>query len=168
MEKQEQDYDPHPGVLTLEKKTLSSIRFYPETLPEFEHEPTKERFEIIETSNSGKAVVSKTHFYPNDVVAVFTGFLLKEITLFTLQIKPGLHIHDPFFMGRILHSCSPNTSCDMENLVFTATKEIMPGDIITMDYEEVEDALYRPFECSCGSENCRGIIRGKLYREEYS
>jgi len=138
------------------------MRFYPNSLPAFALEPTSDKFAIESVCDKrGEGVISLTHFEPGDIVFAFTGFLVMRVTLYTLQVSKGVHLHDPYFMGKILHACAPNTSCDMEKQVFIAAKEIKPRDILTMDYETVEDELYRPFYCECGSPNCKGLIQGK-------
>lgn len=141
----------------------TEMRFYPDSFPQFDYEPTTDRFAIQRIGDSvGEGIVSLVHFNPGDIVFRFTGFLLNEMTLFTLQYGSSLHIHDPYFMGKTLHSCDPNLSCDMSKREFTAVREINPGDLLTMDYEQTEDALFRGFECGCGSSSCRGLILGRL------
>lgn len=136
-------------------------RFYPKYVPEFPYEPDVNSFSISLISRDvGSGVVSKKVFSPGEIVFGFTGFVLDTITQFSLRAPNGQHIHDPFFMGKILHSCDPNTSCNMADRIFTARKEILPGDLITMDYEETETVLFKPFQCRCGESNCRGLISG--------
>lgn len=138
------------------------MRFYPDSYPQFEYEPTKDRFEIRKIGdNVGEGVVALVPLQPGEIAFRFAGVLLNDITLFTLQYAPGLHLHDPFFMGKILHSCAPNLSCDMTKREFTVVRPIMPGDLLTMDYEETEDVLFRPFMCGCGAASCRGLIQGR-------
>jgi hypothetical protein len=48
----------------------------------------------------------------------------------------------------------------MENLLVYAIKPIQSGDYLYMDYAQTEDVLYKQFECSCASSNCRGWITG--------
>ncbi|HPS56750.1 MAG TPA: SET domain-containing protein-lysine N-methyltransferase [Spirochaetota bacterium] len=142
-------------------------RFYPDFYPRFMHEPTKEKFSIIKTDDVGEGIISQASFMPGDIVFKFAGVLLSEVTLFTLQLKEGNHLHDPFFMGKVLHSCDPNMSCDMETQTFTAVKEIKPGDFLTMDYETTEEELFRSFECRCGAPNCKKLIMGKKFRLQH-
>jgi hypothetical protein len=82
-------------------------------------------------------------------------------SIHTLQKKQGAYIEAPYFMRKILHRCDPNTTVDMEEQVFWASKDIRPGDLIMMDYESTEDKLYRSFHCQCGSRNCRKLILGR-------
>ncbi|MCU0849132.1 MAG: SET domain-containing protein-lysine N-methyltransferase [Spirochaetes bacterium] len=142
-------------------------RFYPEFYPRFPYEPTKERFDIIKTDDVGEGIISLAVFRPGETVFRFAGILMDEMTLFTLQLQPGHHLHDPFFMGKVLHSCEPNMACDMASQTFTAVREIKPGDFLTMDYETTEDQLFRSFECHCGSPNCRKFIMGRKSRIQH-
>lgn len=139
----------------------ASQRFYPDTIPPYLFEPTHEKFDILNTADGrGEAVVSLAHFEPGETLFIFSGVVVPEITLFTLQLSETAHVHDPFFMGKVLHSCSPNARVVMTERRFIAVNYIAPGDCITMDYNSTEDRLFRGFECRCGSPNCQGTIRG--------
>lgn len=144
-----------------EASTLT-MRFYPDCLPPFANEPTRERFCIDRVGDSvGEGVRTLVDFEAGDVLFAFTGFYTSEISQFSLQYREGLHLHDPYFMGKVLHSCDANASCDMERRVFTALRPIKAGEFITMDYAETEDVLFRTFPCECGAANCRGIVKGR-------
>ena len=136
------------------------MRFYPEKWLPIKDEATKDRFEIVETDEKGKGLKTKVSFSEGDLVFAFTGVAINWRTLFTLQAKPFLHIEDPYVMGRVLHSCNPNMSCDMETLKFYAKRNIEAGEFLTMDYDTTEEKLFQEFECNCGSENCRGTVTG--------
>ncbi|MCA8928550.1 MAG: SET domain-containing protein-lysine N-methyltransferase [Alphaproteobacteria bacterium] len=142
-------------------------RFYPDAVPEFPHEPTRERFAIQSIGRGmGEGVVALTPFHAGEIVFRFTGFFCSDITLFTLQVEPGVYLHDPYFMGKILHRCDPNCDVDMVTRTFTARRRILPGDWVTMNYEQTEDRLFRPFTCHCGERPCEGTlpheIKGRL------
>lgn len=143
-------------------------RFYPDYVPEFSHEPKPSKFEIVQIGdNIGVGVMSKATFFPGEIVFGFTGFVIDSITQYSLTDPRGGHVHDPFFMGRVLHSCDPNTDCDMIRRVFIARKKIRPGELVTMDYEQTEPVLFKPFTCQCGSPKCRKLIQGsEMIREE--
>ena len=119
---------------------------------------TTSDFEILISSKIGKHVVSKRNFKKGELVFIFSGQLLNKITLRSLKITDNLHIHDPYFMGYIAHSCDPNCSVEIDTLSFYCRKDISSGDIVTMDYKETESTLFRSFNCSCGSKNCKGQI----------
>jgi len=154
--------------------TDQALRFYPESMPVFAHEPTRESFAIRPISDDcGEGVVALRPFRKGEVVFAFSGFYMSEITLFTLQVKPGLYLHDPFFMGKILHRCDPNCDVDMNRRTFTARRDIEPGEWVTMNYEQTEDRLFRPFICNCGVRPCEGlepsrVIRGRKVRDAKS
>ena len=65
----------------------------------------------------------------------------------------------------INHSCDPNAWLDGLNL--TARHKIAPGEQITMDYATFCNESLEEFTCSCGSPDCRGIIRGTDYRKPF-
>lgn len=145
----------------------NSNRFYPEQMPLIPHEPTRDRFNISFIHNGvGEGVTSLVSFEPGDVVFGISGFFSTEVTLFSLQIAPGLHLHDPYFYGKLLHSCDPNTYVDLKKRIFIALKPIAPGDFVTLDYMRTEDYLFRTFPCGCGAANCRGYVSGRKQTHE--
>lgn len=54
------------------------------------------------------------------------------------------------------HSCSPNTIYFGLNVI--AGRDIEKDEELTLDYASFLDDQMEPFECSCGSPNCRGLI----------
>jgi len=56
------------------------------------------------------------------------------------------------------HSCDANTR--MAGLNMIATREIATGEELTLDYGLFLDKEMEPFQCQCGSAQCRGIIKG--------
>ncbi|MCB1645728.1 MAG: hypothetical protein KDI36_09755 [Pseudomonadales bacterium] len=139
-------------------------RFYPDTIPPFEYEPTRDRFSIPADPRFGEGVVSLVPFSKGDIVFAFTGFFSAQVTQFSLQVRKDLHLHDPYFYGKILHSCQPNTRVYPGKRQFIAVRSIEPGQYVTMDYAQTEDFLFRTFECGCGSRRCRGFVTGKKQR----
>ena len=91
----------------------------------------------------------------------FAGTFLTHQTLFSLQVEDGLYIEDPVVMGKVLHNCEPNMICNMNDFTFIASRDIIAGEWLTMDYETTEDILWRNFECCCGTRSCRGLIKGR-------
>jgi len=122
---------------------------------------TTERGLLISTDDGkGEGLQAVAGFRAGEIVFTFTGSVVNEQTLYTLQIEPGKYLSDPLVMGKVLHSCAPNMHCDMRTLTFTAVRDIAPGEMLTMDYESTEDELFRQFFCGCGAASCRGWIRG--------
>jgi D-alanine-D-alanine ligase len=67
---------------------------------------------------------------------------------------------DPMQWAPQNHSCSPNTLFDGLNVV--AKRDIERNEELTIDYTMILDETATPFECRCGSANCRRTIRGSL------
>ncbi len=57
------------------------------------------------------------------------------------------------------HCCQPNTKYDGLNVA--ATVQINAGEELTLDYASFLDENMEPFQCNCGSINCRGLITGR-------
>ena len=124
--------------------------------------PNASDFEIVyKDETSGNGVICYRPFKRGQIIARMKGEIINEIRQHTLQITPDKHLFDPFFSGYFLHSCSPNISLDMKNMIVTALQDIPAYSYLYMDYAETEDHLYRQFPCSCGASNCRGWIGGR-------
>lgn len=57
------------------------------------------------------------------------------------------------------HACDPNTRYDGLDVV--AVRAIAAGEELTIDYGELNGPDAEPFECRCGSPQCRGHIVGR-------
>jgi D-alanine-D-alanine ligase len=56
------------------------------------------------------------------------------------------------------HSCNANTQYVGLNVV--AKKVIETGSELTLNYNDFLDTSMEPFSCTCGNENCIGLIKG--------
>lgn len=130
-------------------------------VPDLEQAQEKDFEIVIKDEQSGYGVLSYRGYNRGDLIAEMRGEIIAEIRQHTLQIKPGVHLHDLEFSGYLLHSCSPNVRLDMKNLRAYAKRRIRPNEFLYMDYAQTEDYLFRQFPCSCGAKNCRGWITGK-------
>jgi len=65
---------------------------------------------------------------------------------------------DPLQWAPQNHSCDPNTYFDGLNVVTICP--VGRGEELTLDYATLLDKTAEPFECHCGSDNCRGVIKG--------
>jgi D-alanine-D-alanine ligase len=63
------------------------------------------------------------------------------------------------------HSCDP--SAWLEGLDVVARRRLEPGQEITLDYATFYNERMPAFQCHCGSEACRGIVRGTDYLEPF-
>ena len=96
-----------------------------------------------------------------EVIHRFTGVLTPELLQHSLQVSPGLHISETKIIGFLSHSCAPDCRLDMDRSELVALRDIRPGDLLTIDYAETEDVLYRQFACHCGAATCRHWITGR-------
>lgn len=88
----------------------------------------------------------------------------------------GTQIDDNFFIvpstreeiestGTINHSCNPNTG--FKNQVqLVATREIEPGEELTLDYAYCETSHNMDFKCECGDELCRGRVTNNDWQDK--
>ena len=97
----------------------------------------------------------------DEVIHHFTGVLTPELLQHSLQVSPGLHISQTQIIGFLSHSCAPDCRLDMDGSELVALRDIRPGDLLTIDYAETEDVLYRQFVCHCGAPACRHWITGR-------
>lgn len=135
---------------------------YPHSYGKNPFYPKSSDFSVVKKdSQSGMGVISHKYFKPHELLAHVSGEIVSTIGQHTLQISPEKHMYDPYFTGYLLHSCSPNVSLDMVKLTLTAITEIQMNSFLFMDYAETEDKLFKQFLCSCGAQNCRGIITGR-------
>lgn len=68
--------------------------------------------------------------------------------------------YDPAGWAPQNHSCNPNTFYTGLNVI--ATRKILKGEELTLDYASFLDENMEPFNCRCGSAICRGFITGSI------
>lgn len=137
------------------------MRFYPDSFPEYWMEPSKKDFDIVDISHTvGVGVKALRSFKKGQELFRFTGTLSSKVTQYSLTISNGMHIHDPWFMGRVLHSCDPNCTVDMQEMSFTALRDINEHEMVTMNYNETEGILFKSFNCDCGFSKCLKHVGG--------
>lgn len=135
---------------------------YPSELQVDNSLPTTDQFAVIAVNGKvGMGVRGKQRFERGTMVARFTGHLSNTILQHTLQVSPQTHLHDPWFVGLLSHSCAPNCVLDMQRLEIWALTDIGSGELLTIDYAVTEDVLHRQFACGCGSSACRKWITGR-------
>lgn len=109
------------------------------------------------------------------IVATFGGTILTRINFETHPLEQrsrSIQIDvDQFVLGpesrepgdSINHSCSPN--CQLRNATqLIAMGPIAVGEELTYDYATSDTSDYDEFECSCGSDNCRGRVSGNDWK----
>ena len=131
--------------------------------------PRAEDFSVVIKDNMvGRGVITHRSWRRGEVLARMAGHVVGEIRQHTLQISPVQHNYDPYFSGYFLHSCSPNVSLDMRQMLVSVLEDIPAGGFLYMDYAETEDFLFKQFPCNCGSPRCRGWIAGRLELPQFN
>jgi hypothetical protein len=142
-----------------------SDKIYPPELCVDDRLPTAAQFAVTSVNGKvGMGVKARRRFERGTLVARFTGHLSNQVLQHTLQVSPETHLHDPWFVGLLTHSCAPNCVVDMQRLEIWALADIDPGDCLTIDYAVTEDRLHRQFACGCGSPACRKWVTGRRER----
>jgi D-alanine-D-alanine ligase-like ATP-grasp enzyme len=120
--------------------------------------------EVIERyEEQAHILVSKSH-----VVKYWNAGQQELFSRYAYPVTDELYViwsDDPEQWKPINHSCDPNAWLDGLNL--TARRRIAAGEQITMDYATFCNESLEQFACSCGSPDCRGIIRGTDYRKSF-
>lgn len=72
---------------------------------------------------------------------------------------------DPEEWRPVNHACDP--SAWVEGLDVVARRPLEAGDEITLDYATFMNEAMPPFSCACGSDTCRGTIRGDDHLQDF-
>ncbi len=119
----------------------------------------------------GLGVIAMDDIRKGENVGVLGGVIIKKEDMpdyWKIMGHVGIQIDDEFFIvpttrteleetGVFNHSCDPN--CGFSNsITFVAIRNILKGEELTFDYAFCE-SLINNFNCKCGSENCRKIIK---------
>lgn len=148
-----------PGARSANEKATP---LYDRLIPWEEGHPMSDQFEVVDTGDErGRGLKSTVPFQKGDRVARLSGVITSRVTINTIQITPTLHFHDQWFCRFLLHSCDPNLAIDVTVLEARATRDIQPGEYVTIDYRATEDEIAYQFPCNCGAENCCGWMRGR-------
>ncbi len=90
-------------------------------------------------------------------------------TRYSLQIGHNQHIDlsndysaeeilDRYFWRFMNHSCDANSMIHEREVV--SLRAIQPWEAVTFNYNTTEWEMAEPFNCSCGSASCLGVIQG--------
>jgi hypothetical protein len=120
------------------------------------------------------AVLAAVPIRTGELVFRIEGMQVGNPSRFSVQIDERWHVdlahgaseseiirnHPWRFMN---HSCNP--SVRIVGREVRALRPVLPGDEITFDYDTTEMEMAEPFDCRCGSEECRGWIGGFVHLE---
>jgi hypothetical protein len=96
-----------------------------------------------------------------EIILTYDGPLLDHPTRLSIQVDHNLHIEGTDDSNSFLnHSCDPKAYVDWQALCLRARVPIPPGVEITVNYLTTDDRIHSPFTCRCGSQACKGRIRG--------
>jgi hypothetical protein len=79
-----------------------------------------------------------------------------------LQVEEGFYLETPSPLEPsdcFNHSCEPNSGFTGQ-IGLVAMRDIHAGEEITFDYAMCDGSKYDEFTCYCGSEHCRGQVKG--------
>ena len=79
-----------------------------------------------------------------------------------LQIEDGVYLEAPLPLEPtdcFNHSCEPNVGFTGQ-IGLVAMRDIHAGEELNFDYAMCDGSNYDEFDCYCGSETCRGLVRG--------
>jgi len=118
---------------------------------------------LVKYENSPHVLVSRHHVQAN-----WSGQLSDWFARFAYPLTDEIYVTwspDPAEWRPINHSCDPNAW--LTGLDLAARRTISPGEEITVDYATFCSDAMAPFECHCGSAECRGTVRGSDYQERF-
>jgi uncharacterized protein len=118
----------------------------------------------------GTGVIAIEPIFKGEIVGVLGGIVVPagDIEEYRKTMTHvGIQINDQFFLcpskrddledtGVFNHSCEPNVGI-LDSIIFIAIKDIKKEEELVIDYAFME-TLFEPFECICGSVNCRKKI----------
>jgi D-alanine-D-alanine ligase len=142
------------------------------------HQRKRKPYTMKGNSIAGYGIYAKRHFKKGELIFEGEGRAQRIITRrfvennwneddkmhfrrYAYPVSEELFIlwdEDPSGWAPQNHSCDPNTEFDGLNVV--AIKDIRQNEEITLDYASFLDENMEPFQCNCGSANCRGRVMG--------
>ncbi len=111
------------------------------------------------TSDRGMAVFVTREIQDGQLLGTLTGARQDHRTRYTIE-RDGHHFDPDAPVRFINHACAPNARWSGREL--RAVRSLRTGDEVTFDYTETESDFAAPFHCRCGSENCLGVVDGRL------
>ena len=133
--------------------------------------------QIKDSDNKGLGLFASRDFAVGDLVMSSTPDVTTSTRdSHTVQIDWDRHILMDLPAVLINHSCDANVGVQNNETndayVFWAIRPIAEGEELTWDYEASEWELSTPFDCGCGSSNCRKKLKGfkdngDIIRQQY-
>lgn len=138
----------------------------------WKHRWINQKLVYRQSERHGMGFFAKEDLKKGEPVFVVSGVVVPRWDILEYRKKMGhigIQIDDDFFLcptskndvmdtGAANHSCKPNVGLMDSSVKVVAIKDIGVGEEIFADYAFFE-SYFEPFECRCGSRNCRGVIR---------
>ena len=103
----------------------------------------------------GRGVFAEKSLNTGKQIAYFEGCEIDHETAYSLTFG-NKRIEPTGILKHLNHSCSPNAGFRGRWLI--ASREIKPGEEITINYIATEPNISHHFHCDCMSKNCKGSI----------
>lgn len=124
--------------------------------------------EIVHSDISGNARIALQKVSTNTLIAIIGGVIVDAKDAYiAMPIGHGLYLHQVTNnrKGTVNHSCDPN--CRMTGFnKLVAKRDIDINEELTIDYGGCAIGIGLPVieKCTCGSNNCRGVIKTDDYK----
>lgn len=119
---------------------------------------------IKKKKNNRIGVYTTQKINANEEILKLKGGILSKPNKYSIRINSSAHLDRSYDIDdEINHSCDANCYIDTNGLKLISTKEIFPGEEITINYCCTEEVLAEPFICDCKSSKCYKEIKGYRY-----
>ena len=111
---------------------------------------------VVRNSNiHGRGVFARSRISIGEKIAYFEGYEIDHKSPYSLTLG-GRLIEPTGFLRHLNHSCAPNSY--LEGRWLFASRDIIEGEEILIDYLATEKEISEHFQCNCGAKNCRSSI----------
>ena len=131
---------------------------------------TPKSLKFVYVWGKGLGLFSDKNFKKSDVVVRFEAVIAdaSHASPEAVRIDENKFLDTKWLVPEafINHSCSPNTTIDIEKYRYIAIKNIRRDEEITFNYLTTDYDMEKSgedFKCECGSRNCYGQIKGFKY-----
>jgi hypothetical protein len=113
---------------------------------------------LLKKDRTGEALYAGRSYRAGEAIVEFDQVSWRPMRdRFTVEHPFGGHLFHPV-LAKTGHSCEPNAQVSFQDRALVAARPIASGEPVTFDYHTTERRLSHPFDCLCGSRQCRGRI----------
>ncbi len=110
---------------------------------------------VVKSGINGMGLFTTVDIKKEVVILELNGYIINSPTQTSIQLAENSHVEHPVG-SYINHNCNPNSTIDKDFVV--SLRNIQAGEEITFNYNDNEDKLAFPFECTC----CGKKIFGRM------